>query len=94
MAIDFYKTLGQHAYCSNTPAAHVFENAQNVAGFVAVFVFCNRDLWSWIVAILQDSMPSVLIHLLHTLNISFFFWVIADAFLNNAISSTQVSQEL
>ena len=51
---------------------HIFENAQNVSGFVAVFFFCNQDLRSWIVAILQDSMPSVLIHLLPTFNISFF----------------------
>ena len=35
-------------------------------------LFFNQDLWSWMLAILQDSMPSLLIHLLHTLNVSLF----------------------
>ena len=69
-----------------------FFNVQNVAGFVAVFVFCNQDLWSWIVAMLQDSMPSVLIHPLHTFNIFIFFWVMSAVFLNIAIFSIQVTQ--
>ena len=31
--------------------------------------FYNQDLWSWIVAILQESMPSVITHLLHKFKI-------------------------
>ena len=55
-----------------THLLHIFENAQNVSGFVAVF-FCNQDLRSWIVSILQDSMPSVLLHLLQTFKFSTSF---------------------
>ena len=36
--------------------------------------FFNQDLWSWTAAILQDSMPSLLIHLLHIFRISRFFY--------------------
>ena len=38
-----------------------------VFGLVAVFVCFNQDLWSWMLAILQNIMPSLLIHLRHTL---------------------------
>ena len=57
------KTLQWHAYCPDTPAAHFSEN---VSGFVAVFFFRDQDLWSWIAAKLQDSMPSGIIHPLYT----------------------------
>ena len=40
-------------------------------GLVAVF-FVNQDLWSWMLAILQNIMPSLLIHLRHTLTNSLF----------------------
>ena len=40
--------------------------------------FCSQDLRSWIVAILQDSMPSVITHLLGTFkNFMFFSWYFA-----------------
>ena len=70
VAMDVDKTLQWHAYCPDTPAAHFSEN---VSGFVAVFAFCNQDLWSWIVAILLDSMPSVIAQLLLTHTISFLY---------------------
>ena len=43
VAIDFYETLGQHAYCPDKPAAHFRKNAQNVSGFVAVFFLQSRS---------------------------------------------------
>ena len=36
--------------------------------------FCNQDPWSWIVAVLQDSMLSDITHLLHTFKFYLFFW--------------------
>ena len=63
VAMGFDKTRQWHAYCPDTPAAHFSENA---SGLVAVFFFCDQDLWSWIAATLQDSMPSGIIHTLYT----------------------------
>ena len=40
--------------------------------------FCNQDLWSWIVAILQDSMPSVTIHLHLTFKLFIFVCVLCS----------------
>ena len=46
-----------------------FHKASEVSGLVAV-LFCKQDVCSWIVAILQDSMPSVVTHLLHAFKFS------------------------
>ena len=54
-----------------------------VSGLVAVFFF-NQDLWSWILAILPENMPSLLIHLLNTLEFSLFVWVMTAGFPANA----------
>ena len=64
----------------------LLENAQNASGFVAVVFFCKQDLWSWIAAILQDSMLSVLLHLFapHCF-FSFFSWCLAPSILANAM---------
>ena len=40
--------------------------SENVSGLVAVLCVCNKDLWSWIVDILQESMRSAIRHLIHT----------------------------
>ena len=62
-------SLSRHASCTL-----VFSKkcAQKFLGLLPSFVF-NQDLWSWILAILQDNMPSLLIHLLHTLKCSLFY---------------------
>ena len=49
-----------------THLLHDTEMSENVSGLVAVLFVCNKDLWSWIVAILQESMRSAIRHLIHT----------------------------
>ena len=49
-----------------------FNKCLEVSGLVAVLVVFNEGLWSWIEAILQESMPSVLIHMPHTFQFPFF----------------------
>ena len=71
MILDFGNTPAQHAQCHTTPAARFLE-ISDVSGLFAVFFFCNQDLWSWIVAKLHHSMPSVIIHLLHNFKFSTF----------------------
>ena len=66
VAADFDKTLQWHAYCPDTRAAHFSEH---VSVLVAVFFVCDQDLWSWIAATLQDSMPSGTIHPLYTFDV-------------------------
>ena len=45
--------------------------------------FCTQDPWSWTVAILQDSMPSVITHRLHIcLNAVRSFWARCRLFLD------------
>ena len=56
-----------------TNLLHIFWKCAKCFWVCCRLFFCNQDLRSWIVAILQDSMPSVLIHLLHTFNIFMFF---------------------
>ena len=56
-----------------THLLHMFWKMPNMFLGLLPSFFCNQDLRSWIVAILQDSMPSVLIHPLHTFNIFIFF---------------------
>ena len=62
---------------AQTHFLHVFFGlktcAQKFLGLLPSFFF-NQDLWSWTAAILQDSMPSLLIHLLHIFRISRFFY--------------------
>ena len=65
------KLQKRYAYWHHTPAAHVWEMRKMFLGFLPSF-FCKQELWSWNAAILQDSMPSVLLHLLPTLRSSFF----------------------
>ena len=72
MILDFGNTPAQHAQCHTTPAARFLE-ISDVSGLFAVFFFCNQDLWSWIVAKLHHSMPSVILHLLHKFKFSVFF---------------------
>ena len=52
---------------------HASRTCEEVSGLVAVFVLVKQDPWSWIVAILQDRMPSDITHLLHT----FMFYLLS-----------------
>ena len=64
-----------------THLLHMFWKMPNMFLGLLPSFFCNQDLRSWIVAILQDSMPSVLLHLLHTFKYSTFFigsWLLAS----------------
>ena len=61
-----------------------FNKCLEVSGLVAVLVVFNEGLWSWIEAILQESMPSVLIHMPHTFQCPFFVWVMAAGVLADA----------
>ena len=49
------------------------KNPQKFLGLLPSF-FCNQDPWSWIVAVLRDSMLSDITHLLHTFKFYLFFW--------------------
>ena len=57
--------------------------AQKFLGLLPSFFF-NQDLWSWILAILQENMPRLLINLLSTLEFSLFVWVMTAGFPANA----------
>ena len=65
-----------------THLLHMFLKCSAVSGLVAALCFCTQDLWSWIWAILQDSMRSVITHLLHTFKIHLFLgsWLLAPCF--------------
>ena len=56
-----------------TQLLHIFEKCAKCFWVFCRLFFCNQDLRSWIVAILQDSMPSVFLHPLHTFKFSTFF---------------------
>ena len=56
--------LSKSSAAACTPAALFPEMLNMFLGVLPSF-FCNQDLWSWIVAILQDRMPSVITHRLH-----------------------------
>ena len=56
-----------------THLQHDLEWFSDISGLSAVLFFCNHDLWSWIVAKLHHSMPSVILHLLHKFKFSVFF---------------------
>ena len=66
-----------------THLLHIFRKM--FLGVLPSFFF-KQDLWSWIVAILQDSMPSVLICLLHNFNFSLLSVFMAAGLLANAMS--------
>ena len=63
--------VSKHTCCT------LSENSQLLLGLLPSFFVCVQDPWSWIVAILQDSMPSAITHLLLTFKFSFCFGRIA-----------------
>ena len=52
---------------------HTSRTCEEVSGLVAVLCLVKQDPWSWIVAILQDIMPSAITRLLVTFNFSYMF---------------------
>ena len=76
-------TLVQDSILSvHTDLLHKFQKkAQKFLGLLPCF-FCNQDMMSWIVAILQESKASAIRQLLHTFSFSVFFlgsWLMALA---------------
>ena len=64
------------ASARTTAAARFFCKCSNASGLHAVF-FCIQNLWPWILAKLQDSMLSVMLHMLQEFKFSRVFssWV-------------------
>ena len=53
--MDVDNTPEKYACWPDTPAAHFWEMRKMFMGLLPSF-FCKQDLWSWIAAILQDSI--------------------------------------
>ena len=70
--LDVDISPGQHIECPHRPAAQISKKAQKFLGLLPCF-FCNQDMMSWIVAILQESKASAIRQLLHTFSFSVFF---------------------
>ena len=70
--LGFWKDSSTACSVSYYTCCTIFGNFRCFWAVCRLF-FCNQDLWSWIVAKLHHSMPSVILHLLHKFKFSVFF---------------------